>query len=151
MRGYMLPRIAGRFGIPFGIFFSSMCFSLMHAGNAGFSILALINLALIAALFACIALRQGHIYTVCAMHTLWNFCQGNLFGLEVSGNPQSASIFASAPTKMSSDLMSGGTFGPEGGLCVTIVIVIAFIVLFATGRKKKEAPSEEMAEVSVEA
>jgi hypothetical protein len=52
---------------------------------------------------------------------------------------------------MSSDLMSGGTFGPEGGLCVTIVIVIAFIVLFATGRKKKEAPSEEMAEVSVEA
>ena len=134
-----MPRIAGRFGIPFGIFFSSMCFSLLHAGNAGFSVLALINLALIAALFACIALRQGHIYTVCAMHTVWNFCQGNLYGLEVSGNPQSASVFSSAPTKMSKDILTGGTFGPEGGLCVTIVIAVAFIVLFATGRKKKEA------------
>ena len=139
MRGYMMPRIAGRFGIPFGIFFSSMCFSLLHAGNAGFSVLALINLSLIAALFACIALRQGHIYTVCAMHTVWNFCQGNLYGLEVSGNPQSASVFSSAPTKMSKDILTGGTFGPEGGLCVTIVIAVAFIVLFATGRKKKEA------------
>ena len=73
------------------------------------------------------------------MHTIWNFCQGNLYGLEVSGNPQSASVFSSAPTKMSKDILTGGTFGLEGGLCVTIVIAVAFIVLFATGRKKKEA------------
>ena len=151
MRGYMMPRIAGRFGIPAGIIFSSLCFSLLHAGNAGFSVLALINLALIAALFACIALRQGHIYTVCAMHTVWNFCQGNLYGLEVSGNPQSATIFSSAPTKMSKDILTGGKFGPEGGLCVTIVIVIAFIVLFATGRKRKGNASAVSSEASAEA
>ena len=136
MRGYMLPRVAGRFGIPFGVFFSSLCFSLMHGMNAGFSVIACVNLMLIAALFACIALRQGHIYTVCAMHTIWNFCQGNLFGLEVSGNPQAATIFSSGYTKLSKDYMTGGKFGPEGGLCVTIVIVIAFIVLFATRKKK---------------
>ena len=140
MRGYMLPRVAGRFGIPFGVFFSSLCFSLMHGMNAGFSVIACVNLMLIAALFACIALRQGHIYTVCAMHTIWNFCQGNLFGLEVSGNPQAATIFSSGYTKLSKDYMTGGKFGPEGGLCVTIVIVIAFIVLFAT-RKKKSGSS----------
>ena len=139
MRGYMMPRIAGRLGVPFAVFFSSFCFSIMHASNAGFSVLAMINLVLIAALFALIALRDGHIYRVCAMHTLWNFCQGNLFGLEVSGNPQSASIFASGYTKMSSDLMSGGAFGPEGGLCVTIVIAIAFIIFFVTRKNEKPA------------
>ena len=139
MRGYMMPRIAGRLGVPFAVFFSSLCFSVMHAGNAGFSVVALINLVLIAALFALIALRDGHIYRVCAMHTLWNFCQGNLFGLEVSGNPQSASIFASGYTKMSNDLMSGGSFGPEGGLCVTIVIVCAFVIFFLTRKKEKPA------------
>lgn len=140
MRGYMLPRVAGRFGVPFAIFFTSFCFSAMHGMNAGFSVLALINLMLIAALFACIALRQGHIFTVCAMHTIWNFCQGNLYGLEVSGNPQSASILSSTYTSGSHDFMTGGKFGPEGGLCVTIVIVIAFIVLFATRKKKTVSP-----------
>lgn len=138
MRGYMMPRVASRFGVPFAVFFSSLCFSVMHAGNAGFSVIALINLMLIAALFACIALRQGHIYTVCAMHTVWNFCQGNLYGLEVSGNPQAASIFSSGMTKFSKDYITGGKFGPEGGLAVTAVIVAAFIVLLASGRKKKE-------------
>ena len=139
MRGYMMPRVAGRFGVPFAVFFSSLCFSIMHAGNAGFSILAFINLMLIAALFACIALRSGHIWTVCAMHTMWNFCQGNVFGLEVSGNPQSASLLSTGPTFKASDLMSGGSFGPEGGLCVTIVIVIAFAVILATKKKEPKA------------
>ena len=139
MRGYMMPRIAGRFGVPFAVFFSSFWFSVMHAANAGFSILAMINLILIAALFALIALSDGHIYRVCAMHTLWNFCQGNLYGLEVSGNPQSASIFASGYTKMSTDIMSGGTFGPEGGLCVTLVIACTFILFFLKRKKGKPA------------
>lgn len=137
MRGYMLPRVASRFGIPFAVFFSSFCFSVLHAANAGFSILALLNLMLIAALFALIALCDGHIYTVCAMHTIWNFCQGNFFGLEVSGNPQSASILASNYTASSRDLLTGGGFGPEGGLCVTAVIAAAFLVLFFLTKRKK--------------
>jgi len=136
MRGYMMPRVASRFGLPFAIFFSSMCFSLMHAGNAGFSILALINLALIAAFFAVFAYRSGHIWTVCAMHTMWNFCQGNFFGLEVSGNPGSASILSSTYPDGARDLLTGGAFGPEGGLCVTIVIVLAFVILLLSGKRK---------------
>ncbi len=139
MRGYMMPRVASRFGLPFAIFFSSMCFSLMHAGNAGFSFLALINLALIAAFFAVFAYTRGHIYTVCAMHTVWNFCQGNFFGLEVSGNPGSASILSSSYSDHARALLTGGAFGPEGGLCVTIVIAMAFVVLFFAKKKSKRA------------
>ena len=137
MRGYMMPRVASRLGVPFAVFFSSMCFSLMHAGNAGYSFLALINLALIAALFACIALRNGNIYMVCAMHTVWNFCQGNVFGLEVSGNAGNASVLSSTTSASARDLLTGGGFGPEGGLCVTIVIAVAFIVLLLTRKPKK--------------
>ncbi len=137
MRGYMMPRVASRFGLPFAIFFSSMCFSLMHAGNAGFSWLALFNLALIAVLFAIIAYKSGHIYMVCAMHTVWNFCQGNLFGLQVSGNSGSSSILSSSYTSSSRALFTGGDFGPEGGLCVTIAIAIAFVIVGLWARRKK--------------
>lgn len=139
MRGYMMPRVAARFGLPFAIFFSSMCFSLMHAFNAGFSFLALFNLAFIAAFFAVFAYRSGHIYTVCAMHTVWNFCQGNLFGLEVSGNSGSASILSSSYTEKAGKLLSGGDFGPEGGLCVTIVIAVAFVVLILATKRRNTA------------
>lgn len=139
MRGYMIPRVASRLGVPFAVFFSSMCFSLMHAGNAGYSWLALINLALIAALFACIALRNGNIYMVCAMHTVWNFCQGNVFGLEVSGNAGNASVLRSTTNASARDIMTGGGFGPEGGLCVTIVIVVAFAVLLLTHKRQPKA------------
>lgn len=141
MRGFMLPRISARFGIPFGIFFSSMCFSLMHMMNAGYSVLALINLFLIAAFFALWALKDGHIYMVCAMHTVWNFCQGNLFGLQVSGNAQSATVLESTYSSSSRALMTGGEFGPEGGLCVTIVVCVALLVLgVLTFRPKKKKP-----------
>lgn len=146
MRGYMLPRVASRLGVPFAVFFSSMCFSLMHAGNAGFSFLALINLALIAALFACIALRKGNIWMCCAMHTVWNFCQGNVFGLEVSGNGGNASVLHSTHTSSARDLLTGGAFGPEGGLCVTIVIAVAFLVLFLTRKKHPNKQTEAASE-----
>ncbi|MBR5975996.1 MAG: ABC transporter permease [Clostridiales bacterium] len=139
MRGYMLPRVASRFGVPFAVFFSSLCFSVMHALNAGFTILALVNLILIAALFAMIALRDGHIYRVCAMHTMWNLCQGNLFGLEVSGNAGDASILRSFHASGARDLLTGGAFGPEGGLCVTIVIALAFLIFFVSGARKRRA------------
>ncbi len=134
MRGYMLPRVASRLGVPFSIFFSSMCFSLMHAGNAGVSFLALFNLAFIAAFFAAVALKSGHIYTVCAMHTMWNFCQGNVFGLEVSGNAGNASLLHSTANSSAKDILTGGGFGPEGGLCVTIVIAAAFAIFFLIPR-----------------
>ena len=138
MRGYMLPRVAARFGVPFAVFFSSFCFSVMHGANAGFSILALLNLMLIAAFFAMVALRDGHIYRVCAMHTMWNLCQGNLFGLEVSGNAGDASILRSAHASGARDLLTGGAFGPEGGLCVTIVIVVAFVIFFFVGKNRQK-------------
>ena len=135
MRGYMLPRVASRFGVPFAVFFSSFCFSVMHGANAGFSVLAFLNLMLIAAFFAAVALRDGHIYRVCAMHTMWNLCQGNLFGLEVSGNAGDASILRSTHASGAMELLTGGAFGPEGGLAVTIVIVLAFVIFFLAGKK----------------
>lgn len=129
-RGYMLPRVASRFGIVFAVFFSSVCFSLMHGSNAGFTFLAFFNLILIASLFAYIAYKSGHIYTVCAMHTVWNFCQGNVFGLEVSGSESTASVLSSSYSSGAMDLLTGGAFGPEGGFAVTVVIGLAFITAY---------------------
>lgn len=128
-RGYMLPRLSARFGRAAAVFFTSLSFSILHIGNAGFSPIAFLNLMLIAVFFALLALSTEEIWTVCAAHSIWNFAQGNLFGLEVSGTQSSARLIQTQYAPDSISYLTGGSFGPEGGLIVTGVIVLCLLIL----------------------
>ena len=136
-RGYMLPRISRRFGRTFAVFFTSASFALLHGANAGVTPLAVINLVLIAVFFAELALYTGNIWTVSAAHSVWNFAQGNLFGLRVSGTQNTASLLHTAYSDNAPSLLTGGNFGPEGGLIVTGVTVLFLLILFAVRHKLK--------------
>ncbi|MCR5618428.1 MAG: ABC transporter permease [Clostridiales bacterium] len=142
-RGYMMPRLSPRFGKAFAVFFSSFLFALFHAMNKGFTFLALINLILIAAAYALICLYTDSILMTSATHSVWNFAQGNLFGLEVSGNASAASIIYTSYLKGVPSYWSGGQFGPEGGLFVTLVsvITIGIVLLLLLLRKRKRQPA----------
>lgn len=59
---------------------------------------------------------------------MWNFAQGNIFGVSVSGMDIMASVFSFVPTN-EGELINGGTFGLEGGLAVTIVLILATIAV----------------------
>ena len=125
-RGYMIPKLKKYFGAPFAVFFSSLLFAVFHSLNDGFTVLALVNIFLLAVLFALIYEKTGSLLITCAAHTMWNMFQGNVYGLSVSGN-------AGVPSLISVDY-SGSAFGPEGTPEATLVIVIAlaafvFIVL----------------------
>lgn len=138
-RGYMMPRLSPRFGKAFAVFFSSLLFGLFHAANKGFTLLALLNLVLIAVAYALICLYKENIMMTCAAHSVWNFAQGNLFGLEVSGNESKATIIHSVYGKDISPLLTGGNFGPEGGLFVTLVsVTVIVITIFLMRRKSKK-------------
>ncbi|NLW89791.1 MAG: ABC transporter permease [Clostridiaceae bacterium] len=134
MRGYMMPRLAVRFGKAGGIGLTSLLFGLLHAGNIGFTPLALINLILIAAFFALLSWHTGEIFTVCAAHSAWNFAQGNVFGLSVSGGAAPAAILSSRYSDDAISLITGGNFGPEGGLAVTVIAVAAIIWILLLGK-----------------
>lgn len=138
MRGYMLPRTSARFGVPAGVFLSSLFFSLLHFANTGFSFLAFMNLLLIAMFFALYSLTTGEIYTVCAAHTAWNFAQGNILGMSVSGGIGSASVLDTQYGSSAIDLWTGGAFGPEGGLAVTLISVISILILAIYWKKTEK-------------
>ena len=135
-RGYMMPRLASRYGLIPAIAVSSLLFCLFHGINPGFSVLAFINLILISILYALIAYYTESIWIVCAAHTLWNFTQGNICGLEVSGNTGNVSLFHTEYAANANPLITGGTFGPEGGLAVTAVTVIAIVAVIIIFRGK---------------
>jgi hypothetical protein len=106
---------------------SSLFFGLIHGLNAGFNPLVLLNLTLVGLFLACWALAEGGLWGVCAWHALWNWTQGSVFGLSVSGDEVSASLLAfdtSGPP-----LLGGGPFGPEGSIACTLVILAGTAVI----------------------
>lgn len=137
LRGYMLPRIGAKFGRGMAVGLTSLLFGLLHAGNIGFSPLALVNLILIAVFFALLSIHTGEIFTVCAAHTAWNFAQGNLFGLYVSGADGAARIIHTKYSADSIHWLTGGQFGPEGGVAVTIIVIISLMLLLLKSNMRK--------------
>ncbi len=79
----------------------------------------LINIALYAVFASFIALGQGNLWLIAGLHAGWNYFQGNIYGLPVSGNAEASSLFAFGPAAGSSDLVSGGDFGVEASLVGT--------------------------------
>ncbi|MGQ9491356.1 MAG: lysostaphin resistance A-like protein [Anaerolineae bacterium] len=129
-RGWMMPALAARYRPWLGVLLSSLFFTAAHGLNPNLTALALINLSLYGLFAAFYALREGSLWGVCAFHSAWNWAQGNFFGLAVSGNQaQGGMLFDLMET--GPDWFTGGAFGPEGGLAVTLVLLAGMAAMLA--------------------
>lgn len=127
-RGYFCVSVSRWMPLWVGVLVNSIAFSLMHLLNSGITPLALLNLFLFGVFMSLYMIRCGNLWGACAIHSMWNFAQGNLFGLQVSGIPSKNSVFAIIQTADHA-LWNGGSFGPEGGLCVTAVLAVGILLL----------------------
>lgn len=144
-RGYFLVSLARKDGkVWMGIIVSSVAFGALHLGNAGLSVLALINLVLFGIFAGVYFVKRGNIWGVAAIHSIWNFAQGNIFGILVSGNDFGVTVFESTINEKM-PLINGGAFGLEGGIVTTIVLVVATVVMLQT--KQKDIAVEEVPEM----
>jgi membrane protease YdiL (CAAX protease family) len=138
-RGWMMPVLGARTKPWVGIVVSSLFFAALHGLNPNLSVLALVNLALFGLFAAFYALREGSLWGICALHSVWNWVQGNIFGLQVSGSEFGGGILfnlqATGP-----DWFTGGAFGPEGGLAVTLMLLLGIVVIFAWPRPESDQP-----------
>lgn len=133
-RGYVIRTLEDRKNPSWLIYgFSSVLFSFAHSGNTGISNLAFINLFLVGILFAYMFRVSGSLWLPVGFHISWNYFQGVVFGLPVSGNPLD-SIYHSQMV-VGHDLMSGGGFGPEGGVLTTILIGLCMMTTWLYGKK----------------
>lgn len=138
-RGWMLPVLGARARPWIGIVVVSLFFSLLHGLNPNLSVLAMVNLALFGLFAAFYALREGSLWGICALHSVWNWIQGNVFGFEVSGtNAGGGALFKFVET--GPDWFTGGAFGPEGGLAVSLMLLLGILVIFAWPRPENEVP-----------
>ncbi len=136
-RGFLMPIIGARWHPLIGVILSSSIFGLLHLFNPNLSWLAMVNLVLFGLFAALYALWEEGLWGVFAIHSVWNWAQGNLFGLPVSGQPFSSNTLLEM-TETGPDLLTGGAFGPEGGLVVTGVLVISALVVWLIARRPQE-------------
>ena len=119
-------------------------FAFLHVFNPGISLLALLNIFLFGCLASILMLRRGSVWMVAALHSLWNFAQGNLFGLPVSGiygSPAPLSTTVSSDTLLAR-LIGGGAFGIEGGLSATAVMLVGIAIALCLPTKKSEISAQ---------
>lgn len=107
---------------------SSLFFSMMHGMNDNMSLLAYLNLFLFGAVMALLMLRYENIWIVGAAHSIWNFVQGTIFGVSVSGIQIKRTVFVGKSVEGAS-FINGGKFGLEGGLSVTLVLLAGIGIL----------------------
>lgn len=137
MRGYALPVLGTKINIPVGVLISSSIFGFLHLLNSGISPLAIVNLILFGVFAAFYAMYEDSLWGVCALHSSWNWAQGNIFGFLVSGGGNmGGSIFTF--TNKTDTIVNGGAFGPEGGLVITIIYLIGIAILLLLQKKKVE-------------
>jgi membrane protease YdiL (CAAX protease family) len=119
----------------------NLIFALLHISNQHFSFLPLINIFLVGALFSLMFFRRGNIWMPIGYHITWNYFQGSVFGLPVSGNDLNG-LYTSK--LLSENIFNGGGFGPEGGLLVTFVMVISIALFYLLSRKKATETTTEL-------
>lgn len=117
-----------------GIIANSLIFAILHLGNSYFNLIAFANIFLMGLVFSMLFYIRDSIYISAAAHSVWNFLQGNFFGINVSGIITSKNtIFLSE--SVGNTLISGGGFGIEASLVVTLVEMISLYFLYNKARK----------------
>ncbi|MBO5903153.1 MAG: CPBP family intramembrane metalloprotease [Tidjanibacter sp.] len=121
LRGYLTVSLASRMPVWLSVAITSLLFAFMHGGNTGLTPLSLVNLVLFGIFAAVFMLRYDNIWGIGALHSAWNFCQGNIFGVAVSGSNAGDTLLSFSVLEGAPRWISGGEFGLEGSIVTTVV------------------------------
>lgn len=122
-RAYIQRNLTQALGPWASLGITSAFFAVAHFQNPEKSALGFFNIALAGAALGYAYLRSGSLWLPVGWHFAWNATQGVILGMPVSG--------VGLPGLLQTDLripnwLSGGSFGPEGGLVATAAIAVAF-------------------------
>ena len=136
-RAWLLPQLASRTNLKLAVVISSILFTLLHMGNSGLTPLSLVNLFLFGVAMSLYLLKTDTVWGVAGIHGAWNFAQGNLFGILVSGQPSGTSLMTFLP-QGNQGWLSGGSFGIEGSIMTSLVLLLLIVYLAYQLKKENE-------------
>jgi len=126
-RGYILQNLGEGIGLVWAIALSCILYGLMHMSNPKSTLLSGVLIVVIGYLRIFGWLRTGQLWLSMGMHAGWNLFQGPIFGFGVSGLASRSLVKHSLSGPK---WITGGPFGPEAGVVVVPVVLLALIVMF---------------------
>jgi membrane protease YdiL (CAAX protease family) len=135
VRGYILQAIEAQLGVAVALVASSIVFAGLHAGAiVEGGLLPAVNLFAAGLLLGLAYTTTRNLWLPIALHFSWNFLQGPVLGIAVSG--QDLDSGWQLLTLNGPSMWTGGPFGLEGGLGATLATAAGIAVLIAAARRR---------------
>lgn len=139
-RGFILQELMSKFSTTAAVLVSSLIFVALHAGGLvkdEVGIVGAANIFLASLLMSVAYLRTRHLWLPIGLHAGWNFTQGPLLGINVSGNDVNQGWHAVALE--GSKWVTGGEFGFEASLPGLVGPALGIVLMLLFVRPKAEA------------
>jgi uncharacterized protein len=145
-RGWMLQNAAGQWGAVAAVAFN-MVACLVIQGGVGIlrspeAVLGIVNIIILSWYMCLRAMRDQSLWGICGFHAAWNLTLGWGLGLNVDGGRLNITpAFLKVESLPEADwIWSGGDFGPNASLMMTLMAVFALLTCFR-GEKRGTKPS----------
>jgi hypothetical protein len=133
--GFIFQTIRNRSNVIIAVVISAALFSTYHAGAFKGEWLPVVNVFIAGILFCLAYIISGNLWFPIGIHFTWDVLLGPVLGLTESGK-----IGLGGGWKMfvvnNPNLYTGGSFGLEGGLIVTLTTVTIIVFICFLNRKK---------------
>ncbi len=141
-RGYGFQRLVEAVGPLGAVATFSGLFGVVHLSNPSATPLSTANTVLAGVLLAVAYLRTRALWLPIGLHWAWNFTMGPILSMPVSGINLGPTLLKVETT--GAIWLTGGAYGPEGGVVVTAACLVTIVWL---ARTRRLAPSPAMEEV----
>lgn len=138
-RLYLYQKLRRRYRSPLvAILVNSLVFMALHMFNPGFTVVAGSQIFLVAIIFSLFVYYYDGLWVAFWFHTAWNYTQNIIFGLPNSGIISEYSIFKLEAASARNGIFYNVTFGVEGSVGSSLVLIAVIIVLILINRNKPE-------------
>jgi membrane protease YdiL (CAAX protease family) len=136
VRGYAFQVLARARGPAVAIVSTALVFAGLHAANPGVGWTAIGNTLLAGILLGILYWRTLSLWWVTGTHFAWNWTMGVAVGLPVSGLDVGAPVVG--VTAGGPGLLTGGDYGPEAGLLLTLATLCGIVWAVRTPRLSRD-------------
>jgi len=129
-RGYMLQTFV-RSGLAWpAIILTGLAFGAVHLNNPGATWISSANTALAGIWFGVAYMKTRDLWFPTGLHLAWNWTQGSVFGVEVSGLTEIVKAPLLRETDIGPTWLTGGDYGIEGGIATTVALILSTAIIY---------------------
>lgn len=136
-RGYLLQTFMRSNLAWLAILVTSLFFGLVHSGNPNATIFSVSNTILAGVWFSVAYLRTKELWFVTGLHLMWNWTQGSVYGIEISGLTEITPVSILREVDSGPTWLTGETYGIEGGIACTIALLISIGAIYLWPRSSE--------------